>query len=201
MGQAFSNLFNRKNDSTPNNNQTPENITQNSAEETTHQNLHAEVNESQQRLYSGPGAELERNRTVYINRRNGAQDAVFLPNNLSGVNRINTYNRTRTVSEGSNVRLRPIPERNNNVNAQNNQRNQRNRPAGHGHARTRTITSAADIRETPVQNQTTTNTQDHYTPIDANTRQNNRTPSIQRDNTQRGNTQQQNNTRRPGNSM
>ena len=45
------------------------------------------------------------------------------------------------------------------------------------------------------------NTQNHYTPIDANTRQNNRTPSIQRDNTQQGNTQQQNNTRRPGNSM
>ncbi|MBQ7470552.1 MAG: hypothetical protein IJS76_09015 [Pseudobutyrivibrio sp.] len=201
MGQAFSNLFNRKNDSTPNNNQTPENNTQNSAEETKHQNLHAEVNEPQQPLYSGPGAELERNRTVYVNRRNGAQDAVFLPNNLSGVNRINTYNRTRTVSEGSSVRLRPIPERNNNVNAQNNQRNQRNRPAGHGHARTRTITSAADITGTPVQNQTTPNTQNHYTPIDANTRQNNRTPSIQRDNTQQGNTQQHNNTRRSGNTM
>ena len=115
MGQAFSNLFNRKNDSTPNNNQTPENITQNSAEETKHQNLHTEVNEPQQPLYSGPGAELERNRTVYVNRRNGAQDAKFIPNNISGVNRINTYNRPITVSEGSSVRLRPIPEMNSNV--------------------------------------------------------------------------------------
>ena len=194
MGQTFSN-------STPNNNQTAESISQHSTEENTHHNAHAQMNETQQPLYSGPGAELERNRTVYINRRNGAQDAVFLPNNLPGVNRINTYNRTRTVSEGSSVRIRPIPERNSNVNAQNNQRNQRNRPAGHGHARTRTITSAADIMETPVQNQTTPNTQNHYTPIDANTRQNNRTPSIQRDNTQQGNTQQHNNTRRSGNTM
>lgn len=201
MGQAFSNLFNRKNDSTPNNNQTPENITQNSAEETKHQNLHAEVNEPQQPLYSGPGAELERNRTVYINRRNGAQDAKFIPNNISGVNRINTYNRTITVSEGSSLRLRPIPEMNSNVNAPNNWRNPRNRPVGQGHNRSRTITSVSDITETSTQNQTATNTQDHYTPIDANTRQDNRTPSIQRDNTQQGNTQQQNNTRRPGNSM
>lgn len=234
MGQAFSNLFNRKNDSTPNNNQTTESISQHSTEENTHQNAHAQMNEPQQPLYSGPGAELERNRTVYINRRNGAQDAVFLPNNLSGVNRINTYNRARTVSEGSSVRLRPIPERNNNVNAQNNQRNQRNRPAGHGHARTRTITSAADIMETPVQNQTTTNTQgsldprtvtppnsplsqsesrrftinnttsntqEHYTQIDANNRQRNRTPSIQRDDSQQGNAQRQKNTQRSGKKM
>ena len=201
MGQAFSNLFNRKNDSTPNNNQTPENITQNSAEETKHQNLHDEVNEPQQPLYSGPGAELERNRTVYVNKRNGAQDAKFIPNNISGVNRINTYNRPITVSEGSSVRLRPIPDMNNNVNAPNNRRNPRNRPVGQGHGRTSTITNMAEITGTPVQNQTTPNTQNHYTPIDANTRQNNRTPSIQRDNTQQGNTQQQNNTRRPGNSM